>query len=105
FIINYDIKYRMGDELFNEGDEELDVVENQEAQVDRNGNKEPFSAIPSRTIPKAAAAVKMELPMEFSAYHAYRCLKCNKLIAGFDVENHTVQVHGGKYPGYEKLGG
>lgn len=99
FIINYDIKYRMGDELFDEGEQQGDAeAEEAESFVEEQDE------VPARARHKQTA-VKMELPLGFSAYHVYRCLLCNKLIPGFEAETHTAEVHGGEYPGYEKLGG
>lgn len=99
FIINYDIKYRMGNVLFDEGEQQGDAeAEEAESFVEEQDE------VPARAGHKQTA-VKMELPLGFSAYHVYRCLLCNKLIPGFEAETHTAEVHGGEYPGYEKLGG
>ena len=110
FIINYDIKYRMGDEL-NSEDEEDGVSEEENQTPDDDPVEEVTStfktppATPTQPNAKPAAAVRMELPFEPTDYSLYRCLKCNKLVLAFDQETHTREVHGGEYPGYEKLGG
>ena len=48
----------------------------------------------------ADIAIKRELVTPFNM-----CLGCGKHLVGFSMEEHTLKVHGGKDPGYRKVGG
>lgn len=107
FIINYDIKYRMGDELNSEEDEEPESENPGEADED-DVSPAASAGPPSEPAPPPAPAketVAMELPLEMEEYYLCRCLACNAMVLSFERQQHTAEQHGGVNPGYERLGG
>ncbi|MBW6465441.1 MAG: Eco57I restriction-modification methylase domain-containing protein [Brevefilum sp.] len=48
-------------------------------------------------------AVKEPQPALISDYTLYYCPKCEKRVLGFDLGNHTWEVHQGVDPGYEEM--
>ena len=50
---------------------------------------------------KAEASAQQPALMDFSLY---KCAACGKMLMGLEQEKHTRAVHGGKDPGYAKIG-
>src|SRR5690606_29263248 len=50
--------------------------------------------------------VKQETPLQpaLSDFGLYKCKVCGKMVMGYDQENHTRSVHGGKVTEYAKIG-
>ena len=60
----------------------------------------PRSAPKEEPKPKPAPDGQMAL----SDFGLYKCQACGARVLGYDKGNHTREVHGGKDPGYKKLG-
>ena len=67
---------------------------------------EPPKKKPPKPVLKNQPSIFDEIKDSSSAkpdYGLYRCQKCNKFIMGFSLDEHTNEVHGGKYIGYQKI--
>ena len=68
----------------------------------------PVDENPAAEMPAAGLLVKEQAaaapPPAPTDYGLYRCQGCGKRVLGYDKVEHTRQVHGGKDPGYGKIG-
>jgi hypothetical protein len=98
FIINYDVKYRMGKALENVAEKENGT----QAKAPATTVEKPVKSEP--TLSKSNP-LKTSDDTEATDYGLYKCSECGSFFAGYEREEHVNQVHGGQAVNWKKMSG
>jgi hypothetical protein len=102
FILNYNIKYRMGNELENYVKQCKLAAADHNMVINYSGDKQVSKDLATAPIPIHEPITK-ELQEETNEWYACRCLACNKMIMSYGRQEHIDACHGGINPGFERL--